>query len=118
MQAIVSLLFAGGDATRPCTSAYFIASCLLWKRSRLCIFKGIYPRQPPKTPKGSATTQTYYHVKDIGFLAHEPVMHKFREMKAFMKKVRKAAGKGQLSEARRLAAGRPVYRIDHLVSCS
>jgi pescadillo protein len=84
--------------------------------SRLCIFKGIYPRQPPKTPKGSATSQTYYHVKDIGFLAHEPVMHKFREMKAFMKKVRRAAGKGQLSEARRLAAGRPVYRIDHLVS--
>lgn len=85
-------------------------------RRRLCILKGIYPRVPPKLPSRAASNQTFYHVKDIGFLAHEPVMHKFREMKSFMKKVRKAAGKGQLTEARKLAAGRPVYRIDHLVS--
>jgi len=84
-------------------------------RSRLCILKGIYPRHPPKNPSGSSQRQTYYHVKDIGYLAHEPVLAKFRDLKAFMKKVRRAAGKDELSEARHLAANRPVYRIDHLV---
>ena len=82
-------------------------------RSRLCILKGIHPREPKKKPSGS--NKTYYHVKDVLFLAHEPLLNKFRADAAFERRVRKARAKKGDEAAKQLEAERPVHRLDHLV---
>jgi len=80
---------------------------------RLCILKGVHPREPRK--KVSGQNKTYYHVKDIAFLAHEPLLLKFREARAHSRKVRRAKAKGQSEAAARLVAAAPSYRLDSLV---
>jgi len=80
---------------------------------RLCILKGIHPREPKKKVKGA--NKTYYHVKDINWLAHEPLIVTLRALKAHDKKVRKARAKQNLKLARRLLAAAPSLRLDHLV---
>ncbi|KAI3818130.1 hypothetical protein L1987_11933 [Smallanthus sonchifolius] len=80
---------------------------------RLCIFKGVFPRDPKKKVKG--THQTYYHVKDILFLKHEPLLDKFREMHAYEKKVKKAVSKKNKDLAERLLTRKPTYTLDMLI---
>ena len=80
--------------------------------------KGIYPREPrnrKKVGKGSTAYKTYYYVKDIQFLAHEPVLNKFREFKVFMRKLKRAIGREEFSDANHLEENKPIYTLDHIV---
>lgn len=54
-------------------------------------------------------------MQDIAFLAHEPLLDKFREQKAFLKKIRRATGRHEKKIAMRLDKRRPTYRLDHLI---
>lgn len=85
---------------------------------RLCIFKGIYPREPrnkKKANKGSTAPVTFYYAKDIKYLMHEPVLQKFREHKTFAKKLQRALGRGEVADAEKLEANRPKYTLNHVI---
>ncbi|XP_044304833.1 pescadillo homolog isoform X2 [Varanus komodoensis] len=85
---------------------------------RLCILKGIYPHEPKhkkKVNKGSTAARTFYLLKDIKFLLHEPIVNKFREYKVFVRKLRKAYGKSEWNTVERLKDNKPAYRLDHIV---
>lgn len=85
---------------------------------RLCILKGIYPHEPKhkkKVNKGSTAARTFYLLKDIKFLLHEPIVSKFREYKVFVRKLRKAYGKSEWNTVERLKDNKPNYKLDHIV---
>jgi len=86
---------------------------------RLCILKGIHPREPrnrKRAQKGDLhTIKTLYHEKDIRFLMHEPIVWKFRDFKVFLKKLKKATDKGNDGAAERLKSNKPKYTLDHIV---
>ncbi|KJK79743.1 hypothetical protein H634G_05335 [Metarhizium anisopliae BRIP 53293] len=93
---------------------------------QLCIWKGIYPREPrskKKVSKSSTASTTFYYAKDIQYLLHEPLLQKFRDQKVLEKKISKALGRGDVSDAKRLEGnasrpdktGKPRYTLDHVV---
>ncbi|KAM0260825.1 hypothetical protein ACHAQJ_002592 [Trichoderma viride] len=93
---------------------------------KLCIWKGIYPREPrskKKVSKSSTASTTFYYTKDIQYLLHEPLVQKFRDHKVLEKKISKALGRGDVSDAARLEnnaarpekTGKPSYTLDHVV---
>ncbi|KAJ7655121.1 Pescadillo N-terminus-domain-containing protein [Mycena polygramma] len=100
------------------TSAIKKLQCSLADFRRLCILKGIFPREPrsrKRANKGSSAPTSFYYAKDIAYLAHEPVLKKLREHKAFAKKLSRALGRGEWSDAKNLEDNKPVYRLDHII---
>ncbi|KAG6850832.1 mRNA-binding ribosome synthesis protein nop7 [Arthromyces matolae] len=100
------------------SSAVKRLQCSLADFRRLCILKGIFPREPrsrKKANKGSSAPTSFYYAKDIAYLAHEPVLKKLREHKAFAKKLSRALGRGEWSSAKSLEDNKPVYRLDHII---
>ncbi|EPQ60868.1 hypothetical protein GLOTRDRAFT_53415 [Gloeophyllum trabeum ATCC 11539] len=92
--------------------------CSLADFRRLCILKGIFPREPKnkkRANKGSSAPTTFYYAKDIAYIAHEPVLKKLREHKAFAKRLSRALGRGEWSSAKSLEENKPVYRLDHII---
>ncbi|KAH8703294.1 Pescadillo N-terminus-domain-containing protein [Talaromyces proteolyticus] len=86
---------------------------------RLCIFKGIYPREPRSKKKASKTSTpntTFYYTKDIQYLLHEPLLRKFREQKSLAKKIARSLGRGEVGDAARLEKNlAPKLSLDHII---
>ncbi|KAJ5617745.1 hypothetical protein N7537_002859 [Penicillium hordei] len=86
---------------------------------RLCIFKGIYPREPRSKKKASKTSTpntTFYYTKDIQYLLHEPLLNKFRDQKSLAKKIARSLGRGEVSDASRLEKNNaPRLTLDHVI---
>ncbi|KAI6183837.1 Pescadillo-like protein [Aphelenchoides bicaudatus] len=85
---------------------------------RLCILKGIYPREPlhrKKALKGSTDNRVLYSVKDIKYLANEPMIEKFRKDKIFLRKIKTARRKKEPERAEKLLENRPDMNLDSIV---
>lgn len=86
---------------------------------RLCIFKGIYPREPrniKKANKSASHSTTFYYTKDIQYLLHEPLLAKFRDQKALSKKIARSLGRNEVQDAVRLEKRHtPKIKLDHIV---
>ncbi|RMZ80738.1 hypothetical protein DV738_g2602, partial [Chaetothyriales sp. CBS 135597] len=86
---------------------------------RLCIFKGIYPREPrnfKKAHKSATHSTTFYYTKDIQYLLHEPLLAKFRDQKALSKKIARSLGRYEVQDAVRLEKQHtPKITLDHIV---
>jgi len=85
---------------------------------RLSILKGIYPVEPKnkkKVNRGSTANRTFYYVKDINFLANEPIIKKFREFKVYVKRLKRAKGRRDIKGIARVKNNKPTYKVDHIV---
>jgi pescadillo protein len=58
---------------------------------RLCILKGIYPREPKRKLYGS--DKTYFHVKDLKILEHDTLLNKFHSISSHLKKYKALQGR-------------------------
>eukprot|EP01100_Stratorugosa_tubuloviscum_P009935 TRINITY_DN41_c2_g1_i1.p1 TRINITY_DN41_c2_g1~~TRINITY_DN41_c2_g1_i1.p1 ORF type:complete len:648 (-),score=289.30 TRINITY_DN41_c2_g1_i1:181-2124(-) len=81
---------------------------------KLCILKGVFPREP-KRVKSKAKDKTYYMTKDIGFIAHDPLLEKFRDLRAWKIKLKKAQSKKEENRIKSLKINKPQYFLDHIV---
>lgn len=85
---------------------------------RLCIIKGIYPREPrnrKRAQKGQSGIKTLYHVKDIQFLLHEPIIWRLRDYKIFNKKVGRARAIRDFEKLHKYLNNHPTLKLDHIV---
>ncbi|XP_073151670.1 pescadillo homolog isoform X1 [Henckelia pumila] len=80
---------------------------------KLCILKGVFPREPKKKLKGNHNS--YYHVKDIMFVKHEPILGTLRDMGAYEKKVKKPCQRRTGILLERLLTRKPTYNLDMLI---
>ncbi|KAL0228677.1 hypothetical protein GEMRC1_013297 [Eukaryota sp. GEM-RC1] len=80
---------------------------------QLCILKGIFPRTPKRRVHG--TNKTYYLSKDIKYLQYEPLLQKFRELKSFLKRHKKALRRREAGLAENLRLQKPLITLDHII---
>lgn len=85
---------------------------------RLCILKGIYPREPKnrkKAQKGDTQIKILYHKKDINFLMHEKLVWTLREMKIMNRRIKYAESIKDKRLKRMRLNKYPELKLDHVV---
>ncbi|CRL00586.1 CLUMA_CG013846, isoform A [Clunio marinus] len=85
---------------------------------RLCILKGIYPREPKnrkKAQRGNTEIKILYHKKDINFLMHEKLVWTLREMKIMNRKIKYADSIKDMRLKRMRLNKYPELKLDHVV---
>jgi len=80
---------------------------------KVCILKGIYPREPKRAPRGK--DKTYYYKKDILYLQHDPLLDKLAEHRVWKRKVTKAKHKKLKDQLATLRKNKPRYSLNHIV---
>ncbi len=80
---------------------------------RMCILKGVYPRQPARMLKGA--DKTYYHIKDISYLARDPIRESIYDKEAAVKKSRKLLARNDVARARRIESSAAELDLSHIV---
>ncbi|EGC36815.1 hypothetical protein DICPUDRAFT_87259 [Dictyostelium purpureum] len=80
---------------------------------KLCILKGIHPRDPKKKLKGK--NKTYYYAKDIKYLQNEKILETIRERKTIKEKEIKLIAKKEVALLKKLRENRPMISLDHIV---
>ncbi|XP_055922113.1 pescadillo homolog [Eupeodes corollae] len=85
---------------------------------RLCIIKGVYPREPKhrrRAQKGSSELKVLYHAKDIRFLLSEPIVWTLRNYKIFARRSGRDRAVKDFRNLKRRLALFPELKIDHIV---
>ncbi|KYQ91654.1 hypothetical protein DLAC_07430 [Tieghemostelium lacteum] len=80
---------------------------------KLCIIKGIHPRNPRKKLKGKS--KTYYYAKDIRFLQHEKLIDIIRARKAAKVKSKKLEDRKEFGALKSFKKSLPEFSLDHIV---
>ncbi|XP_952901.1 DNA damage response protein (pescadillo homologue), putative [Theileria annulata] len=91
---------------------------------RLCILKGVYPRDVARggtlTSKGInrrrlKKDKIYYHINDIRNLASGELLPKFRDISSHLKKFKRLVERGEKFDAKLKAKNRPRYSLAPIV---
>lgn len=85
---------------------------------RLCILKGIYPREPKnrkRAQKGNTEIKILYHKKDINFLMHEKLVWTLRDMKIMNRRIKYAESIKDKKLKRMRLNKYPELKLDHVV---
>ena len=76
--------------------------------------KGVYPRDPKK--KRSGPNKTYFHLKDLAYMAHDPLVQNFRDFRIFKRKLRKRLFKDEPAAVQSLKENvKPNLVLDHVI---
>jgi pescadillo len=85
---------------------------------RLCILKGIYPREPSnrrKAQRGHTDIKILYHKKDIQFLLHEPIVWTLRDIKIMNRRIKYSANIKDKRMRKLRQENYPAVKMDHIV---
>ena len=80
---------------------------------KLCILKGVHPREPTKKLGKMGTV--YYHDKDIKYLQEDKAMEYFRINQIYKRKLRKAIVRKDDRKVKELKESKPSLNVNHIV---